>query len=416
MFTSNLRRDLARSYVGLACLYLSYVPHLLRMSDAAHGDVSLYFKNMEMLLDGAIPYHQERTFEYPPYAFFVFLVPGLGSTLGEFRLLFNVQLIALDLVFKWWLLHEGLKRTDEWKGILPLLAYSIGTSSFSFFYFQRLDLVPSLMMFLSILVFSQKRTFSSGILLGVGAGMKVFPILLFPVLAAAASSMRLRWRFFLGTFASILPIIVITPWVHWWRFLEFHDRRGFEVESLYAALFWFAGFFLELDLSWTKVIDWREVTGTSVAWAIPAAKTLCLATTLASVGRIGWLTRRSRGVEGGVPEACAMGLGVLLPFVAFNIVISPQYMIWLLVMTCGALLGYSNATNATNATNRHPNRQAMIAYSGVVFACTLSPIWYPSPEFRTGFNLFQTCMLIVRNFLLIGAWLLVLVSLSQRRP
>jgi hypothetical protein len=77
----------------------------------------------------------------------------------------------------------------------------------------------------------------------------------------------------------------------------------------------------------------------------------------------------------------------LLPFVAFNIVLSPQYMIWLVSLAAVACFS--------------PRRRVALM---VLTATFLTPVWYPSPEFPNGFNLFQTAVLLGRNLLLILAW------------
>ena len=397
-----------RLWFGLAFIYLSLIPHLLRIDDSPHGDVALYFRTVQTLLDGAIPYHLERSFEYPPYALVFFLVPSIGETLQDFRFIFSLQLLAFDFLFKWWLLNEGLRRFANWRAYVPLTAFSIGTGFLSTLYLQRIDLFPALLTFFSIYLIGRGRPLWSGLVLGIGGGTKLFPILIFPLLIALSRNWTERRKFTTGIAISLVPIALASPWVSWWRFLEFHNQRGFEVESTYAALFWLANSFVDLNLTWSWVVQWLEVTGPGIEWLLPYAKAFCLVTTLVATSWISYIAWMGRETRPNVPEVCAMALVVILPFVAFNIVLSPQYMIWLVVLASVGLLTLLDSTKPTFVTFRGTSALVLI-----VSACVLTQIWYPSPEFRTGFSIAQTCALLLRNAMLVVSWFLLIASAKR---
>ncbi len=83
----------------------------------------------------------------------------------------------------------------------------------------------------------------------------------------------------------------------------------------------------------------------------------------------------------------------LLGFVAFNTVLSPQFMIWLLPL---AALG----TLAGNP----------LIILGVPFATVLTPIIFPSfgSDYGLGLNGFETTVLIMRNCVLVTVWCLLM--------
>jgi hypothetical protein len=84
----------------------------------------------------------------------------------------------------------------------------------------------------------------------------------------------------------------------------------------------------------------------------------------------------------------------LLAFVAFNVVLSPQFMIWLLPLAAlGSLEG---------------NPWPMLA---IPLATTLTPFFYPCPEYGTGLNLGETIVLLLRNLMLIAVWAVLIVEL-----
>jgi hypothetical protein len=81
----------------------------------------------------------------------------------------------------------------------------------------------------------------------------------------------------------------------------------------------------------------------------------------------------------------------LLPFVAFNLVFSPQYMIWLLPLAALGILG--------------GRVWPMLI---IAIATAVTPIFYPTPEYFTGLNLAQTVVLLCRNLSLVVVWLVLL--------
>ena len=394
-------------WIGTGILYLSLVPHLLRIGDPPHGDVGLYFNTITTLFEGNIPYHLERPFEYPPYALLCFVLPSLGGSLEDFRFLFALQLLAVDTGLKWWLLNEGLRLSSSCRALLPLSVYSLGTGFLSFHYLQRIDLIPSVLVVGSFVALVRGRPLLSGCLMGMSAGIKLFPILLLPGLIAACRNTKERHQLVAGGCMAALPIALMSPWVSWWRFLEFHNARGFEVESIYAAAFWLAHYFVELDLQWSWVVQWFEVAGSSIQWLLPHAKLLCFTATMSSVGWVSYRLSRAPQSQITIAVCCWSGLVVLLPFVGFNIVFSPQYMIWLLVISSALFVSPRKSILSRGYSS---------PLSTVVFilaAAIAVPIWYPSPEFGTGFTVFQSTTLLVRDIAILIAWILLLPNVSD---
>ena len=88
----------------------------------------------------------------------------------------------------------------------------------------------------------------------------------------------------------------------------------------------------------------------------------------------------------------------LLAFVAFNTILSPQFMIWLLPLAAvGSLDG---------------NPRPLLA---IVLATMLTPVIYPSFgwDYGQGLNLLETFILVSRNLILAAAWWVLIKELWQ---
>jgi hypothetical protein len=86
-------------------------------------------------------------------------------------------------------------------------------------------------------------------------------------------------------------------------------------------------------------------------------------------------------------------LGPLLAFVAFNQVLSPQFMIWLLPLAAlGTLEGNSWIV------------------LGIPLATVLTPVIFPSfgGNYGRGLDSLETVVLITRNFILVAVWWLLM--------
>jgi hypothetical protein len=134
-----------------------------------------------------------------------------------------------------------------------------------------------------------------------------------------------------------------------------------------------------------------EVKGNLAQAVVPWAKLLMASTTLVSVAFSTWIARQMRNPD--IFQIARLMLVPLLAFVAFNIVFSPQYMIWLLPLAALGILGGA--------------KWPMIV---IAVATAVTPIFYPSREYGTGLNVGQTLVLFARNISLIVVWMALIVE------
>lgn len=355
------------------------------------GDTSIYRKDAAATFAGQIPY-RDFVVEYPPYALLVFSLPQLFGTanyLDGFKILTSCCEILIRSELFWIGMHsQGTCR--RW---LPLYLYIFGVPFLRSFLLQRFDLWPAAICITAIFAFSAGRFVSSGLLIAIGAGLKVYPALFILPLGVVVVRNQKGRQFLLGLSLGLAPLIILLFIMPWWRFATFQGSRGLQVESLWASLIWGAHQLGMVDADWLYVDRWFEIRGAAAAAMLPFARAtfltaLTVSTVLACVGA--WR----------VPAQCCARLSrlcllPLLAFVGFNQVLSPQFMIWLLPLA--ALSSFEGGLCSPLA---------------VVFAVILTPIIFPSfgGDYGRGLSGWETGVLIFRNMLLLFAWMLLLLE------
>jgi len=209
------------------------------------GDVDLYNFWAKGLVKGIFPIN-DSMWQYPPIAGVVFAIPQwvFGNALTGFI----VFMIFVDLLILITLLLTGLNRdilnssstslhglSGAWFWVLwPILMGPLALT--------RFDVVPTLFALLALIVLSNRtiRPYLSGFLLGVGALVKLWPMLLFVVYPKKA--LKKSSTSFVSTL--ILMILFMSTWsVGFTNFLNNQTSRGLQVESIAATPFVLAKLF-----------------------------------------------------------------------------------------------------------------------------------------------------------------------------
>jgi len=333
------------------------------------------------LLAGRLPY-RDRVLEYPPYSIPIFLLPSLlfgrEYYLGGFTLL----TILGDFFMKFLLLSIGLRQSKTLWALSPLLFYCVSVPFLRGFILELYDIWPALICVAIVCLACSERHFLCGLALALGIGVKLYPVVFLPPLFVLAVRQGKGGKFAAGLAAGLLPILLLSFYLPWWRFAEFQGSRGLQVESLYASILWLGE---QLDLTrveWVWSKSWYEGQGQLASDVIPLAHGIFIAAmgiSTAIAVRIA-----SKCEKPGIGEVSRMLLVPLLCFVGFNLVFSPQYMLWLLSLAAlGSLKG-------------NPWIVLMIP-----LATCLTWFFYPSPEYNGGLNLPETIILVCRNLVVI---------------
>jgi hypothetical protein len=303
-----------------------------------YGDVHLYGHYAREMTSGHWPY---RDFfdEYPPVAQPLFLavrllpgsfVPGFKWTMAVFGAAAVVLLVLA--------IGGSLYRVVVAAGVAAVSPLLVGPV-----FLNTYDLFPAFLTALALLAWLRGRERATYVLLALGVGAKIYPIVLLPLVLADWGRVRRALAWFGGVLALVhLPFAIAGPgglrFSYWVQL-----RRGLEVESLGGSLL------LVLDrLGLHRVALRDEAPGSrdavgSLADAIAALSTVAL---VATVLTIGWLYLRRRR------DRLVAASAAISAFVAFDKVLSPQYVDWLVALVPGAGLAAAAGLVAVLALTR----------------------------------------------------------------
>jgi Glycosyltransferase family 87 len=291
------------------------------------SDVPVYVHYSRLVRGGAVPYRDFR-FEYPPAALPALLLPAYMS--WSFATSFAVLMgacgagciAAAGSVLR--AVDAGALRT--WAallaiGVSPLLPGSL--------FDTRFDLWPTLLAFGALVAIVRQRPVVSGLLLGLGSAAKLWPAVLLPIAVAhlwrqrgQGAALAVMAAFVAAAAACFLPFAVLAP--DGLRAM-FADQLGrpLQVESLGAAVLMAAQHLGMHPLATVNSHGAQALSGHGAGFAADLLTALEIVSVLAI-----WIVfaRRRNATGDSVLLAAAAAVSAL---VAFDKVLSPQYLIWL---------------------------------------------------------------------------------------
>jgi Glycosyltransferase family 87 len=281
----------------------------------------------------------EDTWQYPPGAAFVVLAPRLGvELLGlSYGVSFIVAMLLVDLVGLA-LMALLAKRTGRSVGVwVWLLAIPLLQA----FPILRFDLVPTVLAIAALVVIHRRPTWF-GALAGLGASIKVWPIVLL-----FGEWDRRRLAVSAATAAGAIALVFAVAAIAFGdqsTFLDNQNIRGLQVESVASAP-WYVRQTITGKVPPTVQRDGTLEIGSDLADAVAVAlKWLGLAVLAAAA--LWWLAR-DRAIRRGRIDLADAAVSrdfvftIVLLLVVVSRVLSPQFMIWLIglsavVLTAGS--------------------------------------------------------------------------------
>ena len=298
--------------------------------EAAISDVPVYRGYGDAVEGGALPYRDLRL-EYPPGALLAFVPPSLVAA-GErgyaqaFAALMSLAGVAAIVLAAVALTALGAGAGRLALGLAPL---ALSPLLLGPLLLTRFDLLPAAMTAGALAALLRGRDRLGAGLLGAAIAVKLYPLVLLPLLGAWTWRRRGRREALLvlvvcaaAVALVFLPFVVVAPdgvAASLWRQLG----RPLQIESLGAGALLALHHAAGLGLGWESSHGSQNLTGDAATAVAPA-------TSLLQAAVLVWLwTRFARGPA--QPERLVRhAAAALVAFVALGKVLSPQFLIWLL--------------------------------------------------------------------------------------
>jgi hypothetical protein len=389
---------------------LQAMPYFSR--GAVIGDVNIYNGWADTMVHGSFP-SSDPQWQYPPAAALVMLFPKLIAHvgIGYVNSFFFFALAADAVVFS--LLIGQADRIASESGREPHLsgvwAWVLGGFALGPILFMRYDVIVTALAVGGMLATvkavgrrtpeqADKWTWSlRGVLLGLGAMVKVWPA----VLLAGVPGGRRGARALISAVAGSLVIcgLLAAGLSGALSFLGHQSTRGIEVEAVFASPFMIASWF-GYPVSTVHQDGNFQLAGPGTSVVASGAILL----TLLGFGIVLWWRLRRFHPDQWTPALMYdAGFTVLLVMVVTSRVLSPQYLIW--------LIGLSALCLAENAPGRR--RTLMALPARMVMACTLvSQLEFPILFLQVMHHGFLgTAVVAARNLTLLAATVIALRKL-----
>jgi hypothetical protein len=291
------------------------------------SDVGGYQQHAALIRAGQVPY-RDFAFEYPPAALPAMLLPAYmsWSYATSFAVLMGVCGAGCIAAAASALRDVGADAARTWAA---LLAIGVSPLVLGSLFDTRFDLWPALLAVGALAATVRERPVLSGLLLGLGFAAKLWPAVLLPIAAVhlwrrrgEGAALAVVATFVAVAAACFLPFAILAP--HGLRAM-FADQLGrpLQVESLGAAVLMAAQ---HLGMSPLATVTSHGAQALSGRGAGLAAD-LSTALEVAAVVAIWIVFARRRNADG---ETVLLAAGaVVCALVAFDRVLSPQYLVWL---------------------------------------------------------------------------------------
>jgi hypothetical protein len=364
-------------------------------------DIALYQAYGERIADGFVPY-RDFGFEYPPGALPALVLPALvTNSVHAYRNAFVVEM-AIVGVLGVLVLDVALRRLElpRRERVLSLAVVALAPLLLGGVILTRFDLVPALLVVGAVALTVAGRRRAAALVIGIGAAVKLYPALLLPPLAIDAWRRGGRRELAIVLGLAVTPILlayaaflVVAPD----GVLDSLGRqagRPLQIESLGAGVLLALHHGFGTGLGWTSGSGSQNLTGAG-AGALAVVQGLAQVAAVVLV----WISyaRGPSTTERLVRHAAAS----VVAFVALSKVLSPQFLVWLVLLV--PLVG-------------GPRRRAAIALTAV--ACALTAIWFPARywDLVRDFDPLSSWLVLLRGLVLLGLLAALTWPATERAP
>jgi len=312
-----------------ACLLLAVSFYVLQrwLEQGQLADVPVYASYAGLVRAGRVPY-RDFAFEYPPAALPALLVPSWlpWSYATSFAVLMGACGAGCVAAAASALRAVRARAARAWTALLAIGVSPIVLGSL---FDTRYDLWPTLLAIAAVATLVRERPVATGTLLGLGFAAKLWPGVLLPLAVAhlwrrrgSRGAIAAAGSFALAALVCFLPFAALSPGGLWASVTGQLDRP-LQIESLGAAVLVAAQHLGMRPLATIDAGGGQALSGRGAGLAADLSTALEIAAVLAVW--VAFARRRSSDGET-VLVAAAASVAAL---VAFDKVLSPQYLIWL---------------------------------------------------------------------------------------
>ena len=364
-------------------------------------DITLYQAYGERIAGGLVPY-RDFGFEYPPGALPAIVLPALVTgSLHAYRIAFVAEMALVGVVGVL-LVDAALRRLElpRRERLLSLAVVALAPLLLGGVILTRFDLVPAALVVAALALAVAGRRRAAALVVGIGAAVKLYPALLLPPLAIDAWRRGGRRELAIVLGLAAAPIVlayvaffVVAPD----GVLDSLGRqvgRPLQIESVGAGLLLALHQAFGTGLGWTSGSGSQNLTGAG-------AGTLAVLQGIAQVAAVVlvWVAY-ARGPST-TERLVRYGAASVVAFVALSKVLSPQFLVWLVLLV--PLVG-------------GPRRRAALVLT--VVACVLTAIWFPARywELVREFDPFVSWLVLLRGLVLLGLLAALTWPATERAP
>jgi Glycosyltransferase family 87 len=408
---------------ALAVLVIAVVVSVRPAESIAGSDVTVYALYGTKMVGGAVPY-RDFAMEYPPGAAAMFVLPATravagGSTEGASWTPLNaagrryyrgfvsvVGLLLGAIVVLSALTLRAMARSAR-TVVLSLAVVALSPLLIGQVLAERFDVWPAALTSAALAASVRGRYRLGGVMVGLGAAAKIYPIVLLPVLVIVAVRQRgVREAMFVagaavGAVAAVLVPFSVASFSGTWRSLRIQFTGGLQIESLASSVLVIASH--AADKLSAPVLPPSSDFGTQGAGggliridlvgpgvgALATVMNVLLAAALCLV----WvsLLRSRRDAR---EDLLRFAAGTLATVLVLGTVLSPQYVVWLIPLV--PLVG---------------GRRGTAAILSFVVAAGLTNYWIPDRYFQYQARLAggPATILLARNLALLALALILLL-------
>ncbi len=354
------------------------------------GDVRYYARSLHSMFYGGSLRLTLQEYPVPVLGIIVpqFLIGALSTV--AFAFLFVASMLAVDAVFTAFLWRMTGRRLSPAVGFWLLFAPAMGALA----YF-RFDLVPAVLTGAAVLAMVRRPRWT-GVLTGVGVGLKLWPVVMLPVFLLRRTGRATVLAWFAITTAVLAGIsLAVAGYGRLVSPISWQAARGLQIESVPATPLMLARTVHPHGIWDVRTSRYKatEIFGAGVDATMVASTALTAVALLA----LAWLWLRCRRA----PELTTLAWLILTAAAVLTVTnktLSPQYILWL----GGPVAALFVLAPADPAVRRIARLLIVVS----VFTQLVYPIWY-GRVVNVGWALLpMTLLLAVRNALLCWlAWL-----------